>query len=63
MANTVAFIPHTDPTYKVIGCAMRAHNRLGAGLNEVTISRLQAGRGICGRRLVDNGWGNGLADG
>lgn len=27
-------IPHEDITYRVIGCAMRVHNRLGPGLRE-----------------------------
>jgi GxxExxY protein len=27
-------IPHSDLTYRIIGCAMRVHNRLGPGLKE-----------------------------
>jgi GxxExxY protein len=27
-------VPHTDITYRIIGCAMRVHNRLGPGLKE-----------------------------
>ncbi|MFQ5613174.1 MAG: GxxExxY protein, partial [Anaerolineae bacterium] len=27
-------IPHPDITYKIIGAAMRVHNRLGPGLRE-----------------------------
>jgi hypothetical protein len=26
-------IPHTDITYRIIGCAMRVHTRLGPGLD------------------------------
>ncbi|HEY7465549.1 MAG TPA: GxxExxY protein [Dehalococcoidia bacterium] len=39
MANTVASIPHTDLTYKVIGCAMTVHNELGPGLKEAHYHR------------------------
>ena len=27
-------VPHTDVTYKIIGCAMAVHNELGPGLRE-----------------------------
>ncbi len=27
-------IPHTDLTYRIIGCAMRVQSRLGPGLRE-----------------------------
>ncbi len=27
-------VPHTDITYRIIGCAMRVHTRLGPGLKE-----------------------------
>ena len=29
-----ADIPHADLTYRIIGCAMRVHTRLGPGLKE-----------------------------
>ncbi len=32
-------IPHTDITYRIIGCAMRVHTRLGPGLKEVHYQR------------------------
>jgi len=32
-------IPHTDITYRIIGCAMRVHNRMGPGLKEVHYQR------------------------
>ncbi len=32
-------IPHGDITYRIIGCAMRVHTRMGPGLKEIhTIS-------------------------
>ena len=27
-------VPHADLTYRIIGCAMRVHSRLGPGLKE-----------------------------
>ncbi len=32
-------IPHTDITYRIIGCAMRVHTRMGPGLKEVHYQR------------------------
>ncbi|MBI4672374.1 MAG: GxxExxY protein [Chloroflexi bacterium] len=32
-------IPHQDITYRIIGCAMRVHNRLGPGLREKMYQR------------------------
>ena len=32
-------IPHTDLTYRIIGCAMRVHTRLGPGLREIHYQR------------------------
>lgn len=34
MTNAALSIPHTELTYKIIGCAMVVHNQLGPGLKE-----------------------------
>ncbi len=32
-------VPHADITFRIIGCAMRVHNRLGPGLKEIHYQR------------------------
>lgn len=37
--GTDSSIPHTDVTYRIIGCAMKVHGELGPGLKEIMYHR------------------------